>query len=151
MKIPIDKNRKWVANLHNSIEQLPEEQKASIMKQAGANCTNDLLKLCESFSGRQIDNIKDLVSGWNILRDSRNLEGKWEIKNNIAHAIFNECGCPLVRSGMIELHPIQCLCSQGMMETIFSNVAKRAVRVEIKRAICRGDSACEYIITICDC
>jgi hypothetical protein len=147
MKIRIDKNRKWVANLHKSIDQLPEEQKALIMKQAGANCANDLLKLCENFLGRQIDTIEDLVSGWNILRDSRNLEGKWEFENNIAHGIFNECGCPLVRSGMIELHPIQCLCSQGMMEIIFSKVAKSAVKVETKHTIGRGDGVCEFVVT----
>lgn len=148
MKIPIEKNRKWVAKLHKSIDQLAKEQKASIMKQAGASCADDLLKLCESFLGRKINSIKDLVSGWNILRDSRKLEGKWELENNIAHGIFNECGCPLVRSSMIELHPIQCLCSQGMMEIIFSKVAKRAVKVEIKRAIGRGDGVCEFVVTL---
>jgi len=148
MKIPIDKNRKWVANLHKSIDQLTVEQKASVMKQGGTSCANDLLKLCERFLGRQIHNIEDLVSGWNILRDSRDLEGKWNFGNNIVHGIFYECGCPLVRSDMIELHPIQCLCSQGMMEIIFSKAAKRAVKVEIKRAIGRGDDVCEFVVTL---
>ena len=147
MKIPIDKNKKWVGNLHKSIDQLQEEQKTLLMKQAGAHCANDLLKLCESFLGRQIDSINDLVSGWNILRDSRNLKGRWKFEKNIVHAIFDECGCPLVRSGMIELHPVQCLCSQGMMEHIFSRASKSAVKVEIKRAIGSGDSVCEFIIT----
>jgi predicted hydrocarbon binding protein len=148
MKMPIDKNRKWVAHLHKSIDRLSAEQKASVMKEAGTSCANDLLKLCESFLGRRINSIKDLVCGWNILRDSRNLEGKWNFENNIVHGIFYECGCPLVRSGMIELHPIQCLCSQGMMEIIFSKVARRAVKVEIKQTIGRGDSVCEFIITL---
>ena len=96
--------------------------------------------------GRQIDTIKDLVTGWNILRDARNLKGRWRLENGVAHGIFDECGCPLVRSGLIELHPIQCLCSQGMMEMIFSKVAKKAVRVEIKRTIGRGDSVCEFVV-----
>lgn len=148
MKIPIDKNRKWIANLHKAIDMLSVEQKASIMKQASTSCADDLLKLSESYSGRQINSIKDLVSGWNILRDSRNLEGRWNFENNIVHGIFYGCGCPLVRTGMIELHPVQCLCSQGMMEIIFSKVAKRAVKVEIKRAIGRGDDVCEFVVTL---
>lgn len=148
MKIPIDKNRKWIADLHKSIDRLPEEQKASIMKQTGVTCANDLLNLCESNLGKQIDDVNDLIGGWNLLRDSRNLKGKWHFENNIAHGIFSECGCPLVRSGLIELHPIQCLCSQAMMEHIFSKVAKRAVKVEIKQAIGRGDSRCEFVVTL---
>jgi hypothetical protein len=67
---------------------------------------------------------------------------------SLAHGIFKECGCPLVRSGMIALHPIQCLCSQGMMEMIFSKVAMRSVKVEIKRAIGRGDDVCEFVIKV---
>lgn len=147
MNIPTNKNRKWVANLHRSIDQLGEEQKVFIMKQAGIDCASDLLKLCESYLGRPIDTIKDLVSGWNILRDSRNLKGIWKLENNIVHGIFNECGCPLVRSGLIDLHPIQCLCSQGMMENIFSKVTKKSVRVEIRRTIGRGDNACEFVVS----
>jgi hypothetical protein len=41
MKIPTDKNRKGIADLHKSIDHLPKEQKASIMKQAGATCANN--------------------------------------------------------------------------------------------------------------
>ena len=148
MKIPIDKNRKWVANLHESIDSLSKEQKSSIMKQAGSNCADDLFRRCESLLGRQINSIKDLIRGWNILRNSRNLKGKWAFEDNLVHGIFYECGCPLVRSGMIELHSIQCLCSKGMMEIIFSKVAKRSVKVELKQAIGRGDCACELLVTI---
>ncbi len=148
MKIPIDKNRKWVANLHESIDNLSAEQRSSIMKRAATNCVDDLLRLCESFLGQQINSIKDFISGWNILRNSRNLEGKWAFEDNLVHGIFYECGCPLVRSGMIELHPMQCLCSKGMMEIIFSKVAKRAVKVEIKQAIGRGDGVCEFFVTL---
>ncbi len=116
------------------------------MKQAGAGCADDLLKLCESSSGRQLENIDGLVGGWNILRDSPKLEGRWEYENNTAHGIFNECGCPLVRSGRIELDPTQCLCSHGMMEIIFAEIAKRTARVEMRRAVGRGDGVCEFVV-----
>lgn len=116
------------------------------MKGPGLNCASDLLSLCEAHLGQQIDTVQDLVSGWNTLRDSRNLKGRWKLENGIAHGIFHECGCPLVQSGLIQLHPIQCLCSQGMMDAIFSKVAKKAISVEIKRTIGRGDKVCEFAV-----
>jgi hypothetical protein len=142
MNIPVDKNRKWMAGLHESIDQLEEKQKAAILKPVGKTCALDLLKLCEDHLGRAIVTMEDLIDGWNILRQSRQLKGKWEIDGATIKGTFGECGCPLVRSGMIDLHPVQCYCSQGMMETIFAGVAKHSVTVDIKRSIGRGDSVC---------
>ncbi len=54
-------------------------------------------------------------------------------------------------TGALQTHrtsPVQCYCSQGLMETIFSQVAKKAVEVEIKRTIARGDDVCEFLITV---
>ncbi len=148
MSIPINKNRRWVSSLHGSISQLPEDMKAAIMKQAGMDCAADLWSLCEKYSGKPINTIEDLVHGWNMVRDSRNLEGRWEIDSGTIRGTFYECGCPLVRSGLIELHPVQCYCSQGMMENVFSKAAKKAVEVVMKRSIGRGDNACEFIISL---
>lgn len=148
MNKAIEKNKKWVASLHESIDQLSEQQKTFVMMQAGKACAADLLLLCEDQLGREIDTVENLVRGWNTLRDSRNLKGKWQFKNGAAHANFNECGCPLVRSGLIDLHPVQCFCSKGMMEIIFSCVAKKKVKVEIVRSIGRGDNQCEFIVLL---
>lgn len=146
MNIPIDKNRRWVAQLHASIDQLDKEMKYAIMKHAGESCASDLFSLCERYLGRKIRFIDDLVIGWNILRDKRNLKGRWEFEGNAVRGIFNECGCPLVRSGLVELHSVQCYCSQSMLETIFSRVTKKTVAVEIRRSVGRSDDVCEFLI-----
>lgn len=148
MSIPIDKNKRWVESLHKSIDQLSEDLKTVIMKQAGTSCVSDILTLCEVHLGRRIDTIQDLVNGWNILRDSRNLKGKWKLEGGIVHGTFSECGCPLVRSGLIELHPVQCLCSKGMIETVFAKVAKKDVEVVIERSIGEGDVVCEFVVRL---
>lgn len=148
MNLPIDKNTRWIASLHESIDQLGEDLQAAIMKPVGKRCASDLFSLCESYFGKKIDTIEDLINGWNILRDKRNLEGKWEFKGNRVRGTFYECGCPLVRSGMIKLHPVQCYCSLGMMEMIFSKVTKRTVQVDIKRSIGRGDDVCRFIVKL---
>ncbi len=148
MNIPIDKNRSWIARLHESIDQLDKNLKYTIMKPAGKACASDLMSICEKYLGRTVSSVEDLVTGWNILRNKRSLKGKWKFEGNTVRGIFGECGCPLIRSGLIELHPVQCYCSQGMMETIFSQVSEKAVEVEIKRSIGKGDDVCEFLITL---
>ncbi len=146
MNIPIDKNRSWTAGLHEGIDKLDQNLKYAIMKPAGKACASDLMLLCEKYLGKKIATLEDLTAGWNMVRDKRGLAGRWKFEGNAIRGVFGECGCPLVRSGLIELHPVQCYCSQGMMETMFSQVSKKAATVEIKRSIGRGDDVCEFLI-----
>lgn len=148
MNIPINKNRSWIAHLHESIDHLDENMKSAIMRPAGKACAAELISLCEKYLGKEVISVEDLVAGWNTVRGKRNLKGRWEFESNTLRGIFSECGCPLVRSGLIELHPVQCYCSQGMMETIFSQVSKKTVEVKIKRSIGRGDDVCEFLISL---
>lgn len=147
MNVPTGKNRRWTKGLHEGIDQLGEDIKLGVMRPAAIHCAEDLLLLCEDYLGKPIDSENDLISGWNMLRNNRGLTGNWVLENEIIKAIFNECGCPLLRSGLVELHPVQCYCSQNMMESIFSQASKKAVNVKIERSIGRGDSVCEFIIT----
>lgn len=146
MNIPVTKNRSWVTGLHEGIRRLDRDQQRAIMQPAGAECAVDLMALCAKYLGKEVSSLEDLVTGWNTLREKRNLKGKWVFEGGGIRGIFGECGCPLVRSGLVELHPVQCYCSQGMMETIFSRVAGRPVEVEIGRAIGRGDDVCDFFV-----
>jgi hypothetical protein len=148
MDIPISKNRSWISNLHESIGRLDENLKAAIMRPAGQACAAELLSLCVKHLGKEVSSIEDLVTGWNMVRDKRNLKGRWEFEGNALRGIFGECGCPLVRSGLIDLHPVQCYCSQEMMEAIFSQVSKQAINVKINRSIGRGDDVCDFTIKL---
>jgi hypothetical protein len=148
MGIAAKKNQRWVAGLHEGIDQLDQDLKNKIMKPAGNNCALDLLALCEKYLEKRIESIEGLVSGWNVLREKRNLKGKWEFEGKNIRGIFGECGCPLVQSGLIRLHPVHCYCSQQMMENIFSRMTKEKVEVAIKRSICRGDNACEFLVRL---
>jgi predicted hydrocarbon binding protein len=148
MRIPLGKNRSWIAHLQQGIDQLDETLKLAIMRPAGQACASDLLSLCEKYLQKRVSSVEDLVNGWNIIRDERNLTGRWEFEGNVVRGAFGECGCPLVRSGLIELHPVQCYCSQSLMETIFSEAAKKTAEVKIVRTIGRGDDVCEFVITL---
>ena len=97
--------------------------------------------------GVVVESVADLVRGWNLVRQNRNLHGDWVLDDNVVRGLFEECGCPLVRAGLVELEPSHCWCSQNMMEAIFSRAAKGTVSVEIKQSIGRGDKVCEFYIT----
>ena len=118
------------------------------MKPCGKGCAADILSRCEKLLAKIVNSIEDLITGWNMIRDKRGLTGRWEYESDAVRGIFKECGCPLVRSGLIELHPIQCFCSQGMMETIFSEVAGKPIYVEIKQTIGRGDDVCHFLVKL---
>jgi predicted hydrocarbon binding protein len=148
MDLPINKNKSWISLLHKSISGLDKDQQATVMKPCGQGCAADILSLCEKFLGKKVNSLEDLITGWNMIRDKRGLTGKWEFELNAIRGIFKECGCPLVRSGLIELHPVQCYCSQGMMEMIFSEVAHKTIEVEIKQTIGRGDEVCHFLVKL---
>lgn len=146
MKLPIAMNRRWIRGLHEGLGSLDEGDRLKIMKPAAFQCSSDIWKLCEQFLGKDIESVDDLTEGWNLLRADRGLVGSWVKEGGLFKGVFSECGCPLVRSGLIELHPVQCRCSQSMMEQIFSRAAKRDASVKLERSIARGDKVCEFII-----
>jgi predicted hydrocarbon binding protein len=149
MKLPLTKNKNWITLLHKSIATLDEQQQAEIMKPCGHGCAEDLLALSEKFLERKVESLQDLILGWNMIREKTGLAGKWEVEpQGKIRGIFKECGCPLVSSGLIELNRVQCYCTQGMMETIFSTVARRPVEVEIKQTIGRGDDVCHFLVKL---
>jgi len=148
MNLPIAKNKSWVSLLHKSIAGLDEQQQAAIMKPCGQGCAEDILLLCGKMLGRKVEMVEDLIAGWNIIRETRGFTGKWEFEQNAIQGVFTECSCPLVSSGLVELHRTQCYCSQGMMETVFSKVAGRPIEVEIKQTIGRGDKVCHFVVKL---
>ncbi len=147
MMKPKEKNKLYVAGIHQGVELLDENEQRRVMTGAGKRCSVDLLALLESVSGNKIESVELLVETWNSLRQQRKLQGLWEIKGDSISGIFPECSCPLVMSGLIELHPVQCYCSEAMLTEIFSKMEKRKISVEMKRTIGRGDDACEFKIT----
>jgi len=152
VNMQINVNRKlsdWVANLHRSVELLEQDLQKAIMKPAGAGCAAGIISMSESCLGKEIKTVEQLVCGWNLLRERHHLTGGWQAEENgTIRAIFGECGCSLIRSGLFELHPVQCYCSQGMITEVFSKVAPGKVQVEIVQSIGRGDAVCEFLITL---
>ena len=80
-------------------------------------------------------------------RQKHGLASQWIKEGNKARLKIEECGCTLVRAGLAKPNPVHCLCSAGLMESIFSPVWRGAVSVEVVQAIGFGDDVCEFCIS----
>jgi len=144
----LEKNKRWIGAIENGIAGLDPQQQKLVMQEAGRDCSLDIGTLCEKALETMMDSVADLVRGWNLVRQSRNIDGDWVLEGKVVRGVFEECGCPLIRAGLVELPPVQCWCSQNMMEAIFYRAAKEMVSVEIRQSIGRGDKVCEFCITL---
>ncbi len=117
------------------------------MKAAGKECAQHILADCEKILGRKPETVDDLLDATNRRRlEKHKLTNLWERQGNKAHLEINECACTLVKAGLAKPNAVHCLCSAGLMETIFSTVCIGPVSVEIVKAIGFGDDKCEFYV-----
>ena len=118
-----------------------------VMKAAGQKCAQQILADCEEILGRKPETVDELLDTTNKRRLQRfNLASLWEKQGNKAYLKIDECGCTLVKAGLAKSNSVHCLCSAGMMESIFSAVCRGPVSVEIVKAIGFGDDVCEFCV-----
>jgi predicted ArsR family transcriptional regulator len=61
--------------------------------------------------------------------------------------MIEECNCILVKAGLAKPNPVHCMCSQGMMESLFSALYRGQVSVELFKSIGNGHDVCEFHVT----
>jgi hypothetical protein len=74
--------------------------------------------------------------------------GKWVMRDDRIESTCGECGCSLVRFGVVKNTGVFCDCSKGWVQTIFSTLLKQPVRVDLEKAIGFGDDECRYIVRL---
>lgn len=146
-KMILAKNRRWTSALEKGIAGLPGDLQQEVMQGPGADCAQDIMKLCTKYLGYAPKDIEDLMKGYNLLRETLGLHGKWRLKDGVAMGAFQECGCPMVRTGPLELHATRCLCTQAMLKNLFQEATGGPVKVEILESIARGNRVCRFQVT----
>ncbi|MGD8564642.1 MAG: hypothetical protein PVG03_19025 [Desulfarculaceae bacterium] len=146
--LSVERQRGWVRAVQQGIDALDASVQEGVMKQAGENCAAQLLALCGQHLGRPVGTPWDLIQGWNKLRDVRGLNGRWQVQGDTITAEFGECGCYLVRLGLIEPSPSLCHCSQSMMDAVFSRSAGADRKVKILKSVGRGDDVCRFEVEV---
>lgn len=124
-----------------------EDTRMNIMKMCGETCAREELwgpatEIAERISSEERD-----VDG---ILERANSEiswcGEWVRKGDRIEAVCRECGCPLVRHGIVENTGVFCHCSSGWVQTIFETLLKRPVTVELEKALGFDDNECKYVV-----
>ena len=72
--------------------------------------------------------------------------GTWIRDGDRIKATCVECGCPLVRNGVVPLSGTLCYCSRGWVKAIFETLLRRLVRVELEESIGLGGKVCSFVV-----
>jgi predicted hydrocarbon binding protein len=144
----IERNAIWIEAVENALDARGDEALVrEVMKAAGQKCAQQILDDCREMLGKKPETVNELLDATNQRRLQRhNVGNVWERQGNRAHLKIDECACTLVRAGLAKPNPVHCLCSQGLMESIFSAVCRGLVRVEVVKAIGFGDDSCEFYV-----
>jgi len=144
----IKRNVIWIEAVENALADCGNiALTKEVMKTAGQKCAQQILDDCREILGKKPETVDELLDAMNQRRLQRhNLASLWEKQGSKAHLKIDECGCTLVRAGLAKPNPVHCLCSVGLMESIFSAVCQGPVSVEVVKAIGFGDDVCEFYV-----
>ncbi len=125
MEIPesaIKRNVTWIEAVEKALVDCGNTALAKgVMKAAGQKCARQILDDCREILGKKPETVNELLDATNQRRLQRhNLASLWEKQGNKAHLKIDECDCTLVKAGLAKPNPVHCLCSVGLMESIFS-------------------------------
>ncbi len=141
-------NAAWIEAVENALAAHGNTALTiEVMKAAGQRCAQQILDDCKEMLGKKPETVDELLDATNQRRlQIHNLDSLWEKQGNKAYLKINECGCTLVKAGLARPNPVHCLCSKGLMGSLFSAVCQGAVSVEIVKAIGFGDDVCEFFV-----
>lgn len=144
----IKRNVAWIEAVENVLAaQGNTALTREVMKAAGQKCARQILDDCREILGKKPETVDELLDATNQRRLQRhNLASLWERQGNKVHLKIDECNCTLVKAGLAKPNPVHCLCSIGLMESLFSAVCRGPVSVEVVKAIGFGDDACEFYV-----
>ena len=141
-------NAAWIEAVENALDAHGDAAlTAKVMKAAGQKCAQQILDDCTKMLGKKPESVDELLDATNQRRlQIHNLDSLWEKQGNKVYLKINECGCTLVKAGLARPNPVHCLCSKGLMESLFSAVCQGPVSVEVVKAIGFGDDVCEFYV-----
>ena len=134
----------WITAILQGLNETGLETRAKIMELCGKACavSHGELKIAERIISQATDEEEILTR----LNAEIPWCGIWSRHGNTIQSECSKCGCPLVRNSIIELSETLCLCSRGWVKMIFEVLLKMPVKVELEKAIGRGDNVCRFIV-----
>ena len=138
--------RRWLTALLAGIdEHIDEQTRSKLMETCGTVCARHHASIDIAKSVKQES--KDIDGFLEKLNQQKDYWcGKWVREGDIIYSVCEECGCPLVLAGLVELSPTFCDCSRGWVKAVFETALGKPVEVELTQAIGRGDKVCKFVV-----
>ena len=132
----------WIKTiLKNMDEQFDENTRIRLMESCGRDCARrGSIKIAESNKGN-LDKMLETLAKY-VGKDNIQKQGK------AVHLKYSKCYCSLVNKGPARLSDTYCYCSRGWVLEMFETCAGKPVKVELKKAIKRGDPHCKFIVRL---
>jgi len=129
----------WLGNMK---KDLPEAEKVQVIENNGRACAErgGSLAWAKSFNG-------DLDKFLAAMRKEIG-ENNAKHDGNKVSLTYEKCFCPLVADMAEKLPPDYCLCTQGWTKAVYSAIAGKEVKVELKSSIQRGDPKCQIEVDL---
>lgn len=145
----ITRSLAWIEGLEDALGTHGDpELVKTIMRAAGGECARKTLEACEHILGKSPETVDELIYAHNQrLSHHLDLDGIWHREGNRAFLKISQCGCPLVKAGLARPNPTHCVCTVGLIETLFSTVCLGNVTVEVIGTLGGGHDACEFEVT----
>jgi hypothetical protein len=139
--------REWVATLIATLEmRVDEDTRAELIEPCGRACALQFDDI------ERAKTIRHGTKGIDGLLDRLNQQvpwcGKWVRNGDTITSVCEECGCPLVRAGLVRLSPTFCNCSRGWAKAVFEALLGMPPEVELQQAIGRGDPVCQFVVRL---
>ena len=138
--------KKWLRTLMVALDkEVDEKTRTRLMEYCGRACAEH---------HKSIEIVKKLqrkIKDFDELLDKLNQQkgfwcGKWIKEGKIIYSVCQECGCPLVKAGLVDKSSTFCQCSLGWVKTVFEQAIGKTVKVQLVQAKGKGDKVCKYII-----
>lgn len=126
----------WLAAwLGNMKKDLPEAELVKVIEDNGRACAErGAIAWAKSFNG-DIDKFLAAMRT-EVGENSARRDG------NKITLTYDRCFCPLVGDTTEKLPPEYCLCTRGWTKAVYSAVAGKEVKVDLRSSIKRGDPQC---------
>ena len=135
--------KRWLAAVIEGLgKYADEDQQVKILGLCGRGCAKYDLQVLKRLR-REARDQEELLA---LMNEHIPWCGTWIWEQDYVYSICESCGCPLIRDYRLQLSPVFCLCSRGWVAAMFSEAFGEEVRVELSKAIGRGDERCEFFV-----
>ncbi len=131
------------------LDSVDEESRKEIVKRCGRACAEEeTWGPAVAIADRISEQEQDLERVIERMNEEIAWCGDWMLEGERITCTCEECGCPLVKNGVVKHTGVFCYCSLGWVETVFGILLKREVHADLEKAIGFGDDVCMYAVHI---